>query len=72
MLESSQNAGKQHSLKLRYQGNQIAPTGFEPLLEDVSPEVFVSHSSDDALILGVDSANGAAAMYDIALGKASF
>lgn len=39
------------------------------MLEDVNPEVFVCRSSDEGLILGVESAHGASSMYDVAFGK---
>lgn len=57
------------SIRLTYQSGQIAAAGCQPMLEDVNPEVFVCRSSNEALILGVESSNGASSMYDIAFGK---
>ena len=54
---------------MQYQLGQIVAAGCQPLLEDVNPEVFVCRSSDEALILGVDSSSGATSMHDMALGK---
>lgn len=41
------------------------------MLEDINPEVFVCRSSDEALVLGVESSQGASSMYDVAFGKVS-
>lgn len=56
-------------LRVQYQSGQIAAAGCRPMLEDVNPEVFVCRSSDDALVLGVESSSGASSMHDIAFGK---
>lgn len=57
------------SLRLYYQGGNIAAAGCQPMLEDVNPEVFVCRSNDESLTLGVGSADGARSMYDIVFGK---
>ncbi len=61
-------SGPSQTLRLHYQSGQIAAAGCQPMLEDVNPEVFVCRSSDEALVLGVESAHGASSMYDIAFG----
>ena len=55
-------------LRLHYQGGEIFAAGCQPMLEDVNSEVFVCRSSDEALVLGVES-DSAKSMYDIAFGK---
>lgn len=56
-------------IRVSFQSGQISAVGCRPMLEDVNAEVFVSRSSDEALILGLESGNGASSMHDIALGK---
>ena len=65
-------SGPSQALRLHYESGQIAAAGCQPMLEDVNPEVFVCRSSDEALILGVESAHGASSMYDIAFGTVGY
>ena len=65
-------SGPSQALRLHYESGQIAAAGCQPMLEDVNPEVFFCRSSDEALILGVESAHGASSMYDIAFGTVGY
>jgi hypothetical protein len=62
-------AAESQLLRLHRQGRDIILEGGMPLLEGLSEQGFVNAVTEDSLVLGFESANGATSMVDIAIGQ---